>query len=92
MAEGNGEISIEEVPGKDSEVGRTPDYRKLIDYGLDPKVSYNIVFIANIHIVGNNKVIYTIRKPSECKKKGKQYFCIIVRPNLISFTLKNSVH
>ncbi|XP_028169111.1 heterogeneous nuclear ribonucleoprotein R isoform X4 [Ostrinia nubilalis] len=39
MAEGNGEISIEEVPGKDSEVGRTPDYRKLIDYGLDPKVA-----------------------------------------------------
>lgn len=39
MAEGNGEIPIEEVPGKDSDVGRTPDYRKLIDYGLDPKVS-----------------------------------------------------
>lgn len=39
MAEGNGEISIEEVPGKDSDIGRTPDYRKLIDYGLDPKVS-----------------------------------------------------
>ncbi|CAH2040800.1 unnamed protein product, partial [Iphiclides podalirius] len=39
MAEGNGEISVEEVPGKDSEVGRTPDYRKLIDYGLDPKVA-----------------------------------------------------
>lgn len=39
MAEGNGEISIEEVPGKDSEVGRTPDYRKLIEYGLDSKVS-----------------------------------------------------
>lgn len=39
MAEGNGEISIEEVPGKDSDVGRTPDYRKLIEYGLDSKVS-----------------------------------------------------
>ncbi|KAI8420670.1 hypothetical protein MSG28_007908 [Choristoneura fumiferana] len=39
MAEGNGEISIEEVPGKDSDIGRTPDYRKLIDYGLDPKVA-----------------------------------------------------
>ncbi|KAF9408584.1 hypothetical protein HW555_011782 [Spodoptera exigua] len=39
MAEGNGEIPIEEVPGKDSDVGRTPDYRKLIDYGLDPKVA-----------------------------------------------------
>lgn len=38
MAEGNGEISVEEVPGKDSDVGRTPDYRKLIEYGLDPKV------------------------------------------------------
>lgn len=38
MAEGNGEIPIEEVSGKDSDVGRTPDYRKLIDYGLDPKV------------------------------------------------------
>lgn len=43
MAEGNGEIPIEEVPGKDSDVGRTPDYRKLIDYGLDPKVS-NIIY------------------------------------------------
>ncbi|XP_059058668.1 heterogeneous nuclear ribonucleoprotein Q isoform X4 [Achroia grisella] len=39
MAEGNGEISIEEVAGKDSDIGRTPDYRKLIDYGLDPKVA-----------------------------------------------------
>ncbi|XP_032515969.1 heterogeneous nuclear ribonucleoprotein R isoform X9 [Danaus plexippus] len=39
MAEGNGEISIEEVPGKDSDAGRTPDYIKLIDYGLDPKVA-----------------------------------------------------
>ncbi|XP_013142289.1 PREDICTED: heterogeneous nuclear ribonucleoprotein R-like isoform X2 [Papilio polytes] len=39
MAEGNGEISVEEVPGKDSDVGRTPDYRKLIEYGLDPKVA-----------------------------------------------------
>lgn len=76
MAEGNGEISIEEVPGKDSEVGRTPDYRKLIDYGLDPKVSYNIVFIANIHSVGNNKVIHTIRKPSECKKKENNIFVL----------------
>lgn len=43
MAEGNGEISIEEVPGKDSDVGRTPDYRKLIDYGLDPKVRFPCV-------------------------------------------------
>ncbi|XP_048489559.1 heterogeneous nuclear ribonucleoprotein R isoform X5 [Plutella xylostella] len=39
MAEGNGEVSIEEVPGRDSDVGRTPDYRKLIEYGLDPKVA-----------------------------------------------------
>ncbi|XP_068625921.1 heterogeneous nuclear ribonucleoprotein Q-like isoform X2 [Battus philenor] len=39
MAEGNGEISVEEVPGKDSDVGRTPDYRKLIEYGLDSKVA-----------------------------------------------------
>ncbi|XP_041968215.1 heterogeneous nuclear ribonucleoprotein R-like isoform X2 [Aricia agestis] len=39
MAEGNGELSIEDVPGKDSDVGRTPDYRKLIEYGLDPKVA-----------------------------------------------------
>ncbi|KAL4716281.1 hypothetical protein ACJJTC_014761 [Scirpophaga incertulas] len=39
MAEGNGEITIEEVSGKDSDVGRTPDYRKLIEYGLDPKVA-----------------------------------------------------
>lgn len=39
MAEGNGEISIEEVPGKDSDIVRTPDYRKLIEYGLDSKVS-----------------------------------------------------
>lgn len=43
MAEGNGEISIEEVPGKDSDVGRTPDYRKLIEYGLDPKVSLILI-------------------------------------------------
>lgn len=44
MAEGNGEIPIEEVPGKDSDIGRTPDYRKLIDYGLDPKVIlYNYI-------------------------------------------------
>ncbi|XP_050680178.1 heterogeneous nuclear ribonucleoprotein R isoform X7 [Leptidea sinapis] len=39
MAEGNGEICMEEVPGKDSDIGRTPDYRKLIEYGLDPKVA-----------------------------------------------------
>ncbi|CAH2085247.1 unnamed protein product [Euphydryas editha] len=39
MAEGNGEISLEEVPGKDSDVGRTPDYHKLIEYGLDSKVA-----------------------------------------------------
>ncbi|CAH0723538.1 unnamed protein product, partial [Brenthis ino] len=39
MAEGNGEISLEEVSGKDSDVGRTPDYPKLIEYGLDPKVA-----------------------------------------------------
>ncbi|XP_046967191.1 heterogeneous nuclear ribonucleoprotein R isoform X8 [Vanessa tameamea] len=39
MAEGNGEISLEEVPGKDSDVGRTPDYHKLIEYGLDTKVA-----------------------------------------------------
>ncbi|XP_026333534.1 heterogeneous nuclear ribonucleoprotein R isoform X5 [Hyposmocoma kahamanoa] len=39
MAEGNGEISLEEVPGKDSDVGRTPDYHKLIECGLDAKVA-----------------------------------------------------
>lgn len=44
MAEGNGEIPIEEVPGKDSDIGRTPDYRKLIDYGLDPKVKPNYLY------------------------------------------------
>lgn len=38
MAEGNGEISYDEVAGKDSDVGRTEDYHKLIEYGLDPKV------------------------------------------------------
>ncbi|CAH2239625.1 jg19145 [Pararge aegeria aegeria] len=38
MAEGNGEISIEEIPGKE-DAGRTPDYRKLLEYGLDPKVA-----------------------------------------------------
>lgn len=58
MAEGNGEIPIEEVSGKDSDVGRTPDYRKLIEYGLDPKVSfycsymfYNLFkFIIYLHV------------------------------------------
>lgn len=47
MAEGNGEIPLEEVPGKDSDIGRTPDYRKLIEYGLDPKVHllYNFTVI-----------------------------------------------
>lgn len=45
MAEGNGEISLEEVSGKDSDVGRTPDYPKLIEYGLDPKV--RILMIIN---------------------------------------------
>lgn len=39
MAEGNGELPLEEVPGKDSNVGRTPDYHKLIEYGLDSKVN-----------------------------------------------------
>ncbi|XP_037867342.1 heterogeneous nuclear ribonucleoprotein Q isoform X4 [Bombyx mori] len=39
MAEGNGEISYDEVAGKDSDVGRTEDYHKLIEYGLDPKVA-----------------------------------------------------
>lgn len=43
MAEGNGEISLEEVPGKDSDVGRTPDYHKLIECGLDAKVSPNTI-------------------------------------------------
>lgn len=45
MAEGNGEIPIEEVPGKDSDIGRTPDYRKLIDYGLDPKVRLSYLLL-----------------------------------------------
>lgn len=45
MAEGNGEVSIEEVPGRDSDVGRTPDYRKLIEYGLDPKVRYLSIIV-----------------------------------------------
>lgn len=48
MAEGNGEISLEEVPGKDSDVGRTPDYHKLIECGLDAKVSpIAIIFTFN---------------------------------------------
>lgn len=47
MAEGNGEISLEEVPGKDSDVGRTPDYHKLIECGLDAKVSL-ITFITTL--------------------------------------------
>lgn len=50
MAEGNGEISLEEAPGKDSDVGRTPDYHKLIEYGLDSKVS---VSVANLCILQN---------------------------------------
>lgn len=37
MAEGNGELSLDDI--KDLDITRTPDYRKLIDYGLDPKVS-----------------------------------------------------
>ncbi|XP_076259466.1 synaptotagmin binding cytoplasmic RNA interacting protein isoform X3 [Rhynchophorus ferrugineus] len=37
MAEGNGEVSEEPMKIEDSE--RTPDYQKLIDYGLDEKVA-----------------------------------------------------
>lgn len=50
MAEGNGEICLEDVSGKDSDVGRTPDYPKLIEYGLDPKV-WMFVFIINLCIM-----------------------------------------
>lgn len=52
MAEGNGEIPHEEVSGKDSDVGRTPDYSKLIHYGLDPKVSFLIFLTDDKSIVG----------------------------------------
>lgn len=37
MAEGNGEVPDESMKIEDSE--RTADYQKLIEYGLDEKVS-----------------------------------------------------
>lgn len=43
MAEGNGEVSIDvksDIKDEpDSNVERTPDYPKLIDYGLDKRVA-----------------------------------------------------
>lgn len=36
MAEGNGEVSLE-VTGQDCDT-RTPDFHKLLEYGLDSKV------------------------------------------------------
>ena len=35
MAEGNGDVSIKE----ETDVERSQDYHKLLDYGLDPKVA-----------------------------------------------------
>jgi hypothetical protein len=43
MAEGNGEVSMEEKPNvkpeQDVKVERTEDYAKLVEYGLDEKVA-----------------------------------------------------
>jgi hypothetical protein len=42
MAEGNGEVSMEEKSIKqeqDTKVDRTEDYAKLVEYGLDEKVA-----------------------------------------------------
>jgi hypothetical protein len=44
MAEGNGEVSIEEKPtvkldSQEAKVDRTEDYAKLVEYGLDEKVA-----------------------------------------------------
>jgi hypothetical protein len=42
MAEGNGEVSMEEKSNKqeqDTKVDRTEDYAKLVEYGLDEKVA-----------------------------------------------------
>jgi hypothetical protein len=44
MAEGNGEVSIEEKPtvkheSQETKVDRTEDYAKLVEYGLDEKVA-----------------------------------------------------
>jgi hypothetical protein len=44
MAEGNGEVSMEEKPNvkpepQDAKVDRTEDYAKLVEYGLDEKVA-----------------------------------------------------
>lgn len=56
MAEGNGEVSIEEVPGKDSDANLTPDYRHLIEYGLDSKVNSVLNFW---YIYEGSNTIYT---------------------------------
>jgi hypothetical protein len=44
MAEGNGEVSMEEKSNvkqesQDAKVDRTEDYAKLVEYGLDEKVA-----------------------------------------------------
>ncbi|XP_063243886.1 heterogeneous nuclear ribonucleoprotein Q isoform X4 [Bacillus rossius redtenbacheri] len=39
MAEGNGEISMEDKVVKEETIERTEDYSKLLDYGLDQKVA-----------------------------------------------------
>ena len=40
MAEGNGELSMEDKKTEDlDKVERTEDYAKLVDYGLDEKVA-----------------------------------------------------
>jgi hypothetical protein len=44
MAEGNGEVSMEEKSSvkpesQDAKVDRTEDYAKLVEYGLDEKVA-----------------------------------------------------
>jgi hypothetical protein len=43
MAEGNGEVSMEEKSNvkqeQDTKIDRTEDYAKLVEYGLDEKVA-----------------------------------------------------
>jgi hypothetical protein len=62
MAEGNGEVSMEEKPNvkqesQDAKVDRTEDYAKLVEYGLDEKVAgkldeiykTGIVYVLRLH-------------------------------------------
>ncbi|XP_077289142.1 synaptotagmin binding cytoplasmic RNA interacting protein isoform X2 [Arctopsyche grandis] len=42
MAEGNGEVSLDNVTGLDPHSNRTEDYPKLIQYGLDTKVAIKL--------------------------------------------------